>query len=170
MSNGVFDKTDEQKDEEKGYWSKVKDNFEKKAEDSDNSIVKTGFTVGKALGKGAKALASLSDERCKELFGTDGEDKIDCLARIHSYDFTYKPEVVDKLKDAGVGVDDKVHSGVIAQDLENNPAFKGVVIDEDNPTGYKALDIRALTMANTGAIGDLARRVEELEALLGRRG
>lgn len=105
---------------------------------------------------------SFSDERLKEIYGED--DRISDLAKINSYDFTYKPEAQKEL-----GVDGEEHTGVMAQELEDNPSFKGCV-STDPESGYKVLNIRELTAANTAAISDLAKRLEEIEKILKDRG
>ena len=99
-----------------------------------------------------------SDERLKELFSND--ERIGSLAEIHSYDFTYKPKAQEEL-----GVDGDKHTGVVAQEIEINPNYKGCVTEEN---GYKALKVPELTAANTANIGDLARAVEDISLRLSK--
>ena len=122
----------------------------------------------RALEKGSHTLAAMetpklstpniypSDERLKELF--NGDDRIGALAEIHSYDFTYKPQAQEALD-----LDGDLHTGVIAQDIEKNPNYKGCVLDNGE---YKALKVPELTAANTANIGDLARAIEDIDSRL----
>lgn len=52
--------------------------------------------------------------------------------------------------------------GPMAQDLERVPATRHAV--KEGPDGVKRVDAGRLTMTNTAAIGDLSRRLDELEA------
>lgn len=112
--------------------------------------------MGPILQKVGKAF---SDENLKD--ADVNEDRVENLANVNSYDFTYKPEA-----QAELGVDGDEHTGVMAQELENNPSYKGCV-SIDPESGYKVIDIEKLAMSNTAAISDLARAVEELKAKIG---
>jgi hypothetical protein len=102
---------------------------------------------------------ALSDERCKELFGST--DLLDAIADIDAYRFRYK-EGADKIDPNATP--DKEHIGVMAQELAANPATKDVV--EQDPSGYLTVNIKDLTMETFAAVTELAKRVKELEARL----
>jgi hypothetical protein len=74
---------------------------------------------------------------------------------IRNYLYTYKPEAtqVDSSIDPG-----EEHIGPMAQDIEKvNPACV-----KETPEGVKTVDTARLAMMNAGAIGDLARQLQEL--------
>lgn len=102
---------------------------------------------------------ALSDERCKELFGST--DLLDAIADIDAYRFKYK-EGADKIDPNATP--DKEHVGVLAQELAANPATKDVV--EQDPSGYLTVNIKDLTMETFATVTELAKRVKELEARL----
>lgn len=105
---------------------------------------------------------ALSDERCKELFGST--DLLDAIADIDAYRFRYK-EGADKIDPNATP--DKERIGVMAQELAANPATKDVV--EQDPSGYLTVNIKDLTMETFAAVTELAKRVKELEAKCGNR-
>lgn len=105
---------------------------------------------------------ALSDERCKELFGST--DLLDAIADIDAYRFRYK-EGADKIDPNATP--DKEHIGVIAQELAANPATKDVV--EQDPSGYLTVNLKDLTMETFAAVTELAKRVKELEAKCGNQ-
>ena len=102
---------------------------------------------------------ALSDERCKELFGST--DLLDAIADIDAYRFKYK-EGADKIDPNATP--DKERIGVMAQELAANPATKDVV--EQDPSGYLTVNIKDLTMETFATVTELAKRVKELEARL----
>ena len=102
---------------------------------------------------------ALSDERCKELFGST--DLLDAIADIDAYRFKYK-EGADKIDPNATS--DKGHIGCMAQELAANPATKDVV--EQDPSGYLTVNIKDLTMETFATVTELAKRVKELEAKL----
>lgn len=119
--------------------------------------------IGTALG---------SDERLKEIYGDSISDRIiEDFARIAAIDFTYNDKA-KALYGKESGVDDKEHTGVKAQDLEQTDTTKAVVEEDDN--GFKKVNTEQLTMTNTAAISELARRVLTLETaikeLMGKQG
>lgn len=101
-----------------------------------------------------------SDENLKRIFGENCP--IDCFARINSYVFKYKPEVRAALAGKN-GIDDDVHFGVMAQELEQNP-FTRSTVHTDPETGFKTVDTQELTMANTAAISDIMKELQELRS------
>lgn len=119
--------------------------------------------IGTALG---------SDERLKEIYGDSISDRIiEDFAKIAAIDFTYNDKA-KALYGKESGVDDKEHTGVKAQDLEQTDTTKAVVEEDNN--GFKKVDTEQLTMTNTAAISELARRVLTLETaikeLMGKQG
>ncbi len=102
---------------------------------------------------------ALSDERCKELFGST--DLLDAIADIDAYRFKYKEGAAKIDPNA---TPDKEHVGVLAQELAANPATKDVV--EQDPSGYLTVNIKDLTMETFATVTELAKRVKELEARL----
>ncbi len=105
-----------------------------------------------------------SDERLKEVFGDSISDRIiEDFAKISAIDFKYKPEAQEEYKGEN-GVDDKEHTGVIAQELAGTESTESTVSPDEN--GNLAVDTRHLTMANTAAIAELSRRVLTLETAI----
>lgn len=105
-----------------------------------------------------------SDERLKEVFGDSISDRIiEDFAKISAIDFKYKPEAQEEYKGEN-GVDDKEHTGVIAQELAGTESTESTVSPDEN--GNLAVDTRHLTMTNTAAIAELSRRVLTLETAI----
>lgn len=80
---------------------------------------------------------------------------------IKNYVYSYKPEAtqVDPSIDPN-----QEHIGPMAQDIEKvNPSCI-----KETPEGVKTVDINRLAMMNSGAIGDLAREVQDLKARLAK--
>ena len=74
---------------------------------------------------------------------------------IRNYVYTYKPEAVDI--DPSIDPTEE-HIGPMAQDIEQvNPACI-----KETPEGIKTVDTARLSMMNAGAIGDLARQLQDL--------
>lgn len=85
------------------------------------------------------------------------DDVLDKYAEhLRNYVYTYK----DAAKNVDPSIDpNQEHIGIMAQDLEKvNPACV-----ETTPSGVKTVNTGRLALMNAGAIGDLARRVEQLE-------
>lgn len=82
---------------------------------------------------------------------------------IKNYLYTYKPEA-QSLDPEDEQLDpNQEHIGPMAQDIEQvNPACV-----KETPEGVKTVDTARLAMMNAGAIGDLARELKELKAVLG---
>lgn len=81
-------------------------------------------------------------------------------ANLNAYLYKYKPDLV-KTARGRLGMDNKEHVGVMAQELEKNPVTAGAVHDDN---GVKTVDTRQLTMANTATLADIAKEVEKLKA------
>ena len=105
-----------------------------------------------------------SDERLKNIFGED-EDAIKCFAKINAIKFTYNDKAKEIHPNEENGVDDDIHFGVKAQDLEKNPLTRSAV--SEDASGYKQVDPAELTMANSAVISELCKRIEILEKILG---
>lgn len=103
---------------------------------------------------------SLSDINLKDVYQNIDDKLIEDFSKIASIDFTYSEEAQNKYK-GEYGVDDQEHIGVIAQELEANPATKGIV--KENENGDKVVDTKQLTMADTAVLAELSRRVLALE-------
>src|SRR5574344_2036866 len=101
---------------------------------------------------------ALSDETQKTVYGKNDDITKD-MAKINAYLFKYKPEAQAKFNGQH-GVDGKEHIGVMAQELEKNPVTSSVV-ETDPTSGFKMVDTDKLTMANTAAISELAKTLEE---------
>ena len=107
------------------------------------------------------AASGVSDETLKSIYGDSIDDKIiENFAKISAIDFTYNDEAKEKY-DGNLGVDDKEHVGVVAQELAVNDATKGTVSQNEN--GDLEVDTRHLAFADTAAIAELSRRVLALE-------
>lgn len=105
-----------------------------------------------------------SDERLKRIFGGD-EDAIKAFAKIDSIMFKYNSKAKEIHPDGENSVDGDVHYGVKAQDLEKNP-YTSSAVSEDN-AGYKQVDTKELTMANSSVIAEICRRLLLIERVLG---
>lgn len=116
-----------------------------------------------AAGAGAAAAAA-SDERLKRVCG-DNADLINLFSKIGSYEFNYNDKAKALNPNGENHVDDKRHVGVMAQELEKNPATNAVINTDKN--GYKTVDTAQLTLTNTAVLADVCRRLEALEKQLG---
>jgi hypothetical protein len=81
------------------------------------------------------------------------------LGPVQPYTYRYKPEAA-----AAFGTDMAPRAGVMAQDLQQSPAYQASVIP--TPQGL-ALDKERLLSANTAEIGGIDKRLRELEAAQG---
>lgn len=105
-----------------------------------------------------------SDERLKRIFG-DNEDAIRAFSKLKSIQFTYTDEAKKIHPGEENGVDNDLHYGIKAQDLEKNP-FTAAVVSKD-PEGYKQIDPSELTAANTAVIAEICKRLLIIEKILG---
>lgn len=105
-----------------------------------------------------------SDERLKRIFG-DNEDAIRAFSKLKSIQFTYTDEAKKIHPGEENGVDNDLHYGIKAQDLEKNP-FTAAVVSKD-PEGYKQIDSSELTAANTAVIAEICKRLLIIEKILG---
>ena len=112
---------------------------------------------------GTAIAAMASDETLKNLYPDMGEDILNAFRKIRSCEFTYTPEAIEKTKvEILPGVDEDTHMGISAQDVE--AVLPEAVID--NGSGHKLVDTKEMTMANTAAIAELARKVKDIEEKL----
>ena len=98
----------------------------------------------------------------KKAMSTD----ISLFSKIHAYDFNYNDKAKELYKNGENNVDDDNHVGVMAQELEVNPATQATVSTDPN-TGYKQVNTSELVMVNSAVISELCRRIEALEKKLG---
>ena len=103
---------------------------------------------------------ALSDERCKELFGST--DLLDAIADIDAYRFKYKPGMESLDPDA---TPDKEHTGVMAQDLAANEVTKSAV-EEDPFSGFLKVNTKELTMTTFALVTEIAKRLKVLEDIV----
>jgi hypothetical protein len=64
-----------------------------------------------------------------------------------------------------LGIDDDIHLGIKAQDLEKSPVTESIVSEDVN--GNKVIDTKELTAANTAVISEICKRLEVIEKILG---
>lgn len=127
---------------------------------------------GDASASGARGALSgiasaLSDERLKELF-PNSKDIVKTFSDINAYEFNYTPEAL-RLYEGTCGVDKGTNTGVMAQELEQNPLTENTVIEDEN-TGYKQIDTNKLTTTNSAVLSDVCKRLIALEQKLGIQG
>ena len=105
-----------------------------------------------------------SDERLKNIFG-DNEDIIKIFSKIDAIQFTYKDKAHEIPNAEERGVDDDLHYGIKAQDLEKNPLTKSAVVEDEQ--GNKLVDTKELTTINSAIISEICKRLEIIEKILG---
>lgn len=105
---------------------------------------------------------SVSDERCKRLFGENCGDLLDCVSKLNSYVFEYNEKAKSIPGSENKGVDDDIHVGILAQELAANPATAAAV-EEDPLSGYLQVDTKELTMAEMAILTAMAKRIKALE-------
>lgn len=103
---------------------------------------------------------ALSDERCKELFGS--RDLLDAIADIDAYRFRYKEGMEEVDPNA---TPDKVHTGIMAQDLAKHPETSAAV-EEDPLSGFLKVDTKELTMTTFALVTEIAKRLKVLEDIV----
>lgn len=108
--------------------------------------------------------AVTSDERLKNIFG-DNEDIIKVFAKIDAIQFTYKDKAHNIPDAENRGVDDDLHYGIKAQDLEKNPMTASAVVEDEQ--GNKLVDTKELTTINSAVISEICKRLEIIEKVLG---
>ena len=103
-----------------------------------------------------------SDERLKELFGSD--DIVKLFSQLNAYEFKYTPEAL-RLYNGTKGVDEGTNYGVMAQELEKNPITENAVVEDEN--GYKNIEVGKLAAADTAVLSDVCKRLLVIEEKLG---
>lgn len=130
----------------------------------------TGGQIGGVIGGAQGNL--VSDERCKDKENLDKElvdshktkakTISEYLQDIDTYLYKYKDSAQYQMPGM---TDDDTHVGVMAQDLQKNPATQGTV-EKDPKTGVLLVDTRQLSLTNTANIADLQRRLDAVERRL----
>lgn len=113
--------------------------------------------IGKA-GNGMSKAWSDEDLKCK--YSKDANVVLDAYKNLDAIIFKYNNKA-HSIEDSTGSVDDDLHTGIKAQDLEKSPILASIVSTE--PNGYKQVDTRELALANAAAIAELVKKVEELE-------
>ena len=126
---------------------------------SEEAPTNQAFNVGNLSNIGS---VLKSDATLKEIYGGALSDRlIEDFAKISAIEFKYTPEA-QKEYGKESGVDDKEHTGVIAQELADTESTKSAV--EPDINGTLQVNTPQLTMTNTAVIAELSRRVLTLEA------
>jgi hypothetical protein len=129
------------------------------AQSSEEAPTNQAFNVGNLSNIGS---VLKSDATLKEIYGDALSDRlIEDFAKISAIEFKYTPEA-QKEYGKESGVDDKEHTGVIAQELADTESTKSAV--EPDINGTLQVNTPQLTMTNTAVIAELSRRVLTLEA------
>lgn len=105
-----------------------------------------------------------SDERLKNIFG-DNEDIIKIFSKINAIEFKYNDKAQQIAGGEEKGIDNDLHLGIKAQDLEKSPLTESAVSEDAN--GNKIVDTKELTMANSAVISEICKRLEAIERVLG---
>ena len=105
-----------------------------------------------------------SDERLKNIFGDD-RDAIEVFSKLNSIEFKYNDKAKEIHPNGENNVDDDLHYGLKAQDLEKSPLTEAVV--SEDASGYKQVNTAELTMVNSAVISDICKRLLAIEKVLG---
>lgn len=136
---------------------------EASASDTDKATTDTDKATTDTAEKSADG--GKSDENLKDLsdvLGMDSDIALRWMSEIKPISFTYTPEAQRLYAGENKGVDDKQHFGVKAQDLEKNPMTAATVSTDEK--GFKEVDTRHLTFADTAMISILSEKIQQLEA------
>ena len=104
-----------------------------------------------------------SDERLKNIFG-DNEDIIKIFSKINAIEFKYNDKAHDIPGGEEKGIDEDLHLGIKAQDLEKSPLTASAVSEDES--GNKIVDTKELTMANSAVLSEICKRLEAIEKVL----
>lgn len=117
----------------------------------------------KDMKKAFKAFKAMSDESTKTAIDTSdvGDELLDEMSQVEPFHFYYKPEM--QAIDTTDSVDTDPHIGVKAQDLERQPLLNSIVSEAEN--GFKQIDVKEMTLANTAAISALINKLKDLGVL-----
>lgn len=105
-----------------------------------------------------------SDERLKNIFG-DNEDIIKVFSKINAIEFKYNDKAKEIPGGEEKGIDEDLHLGIKAQDLEKSPLTASAVSEDES--GNKIVDTKELTMANSAVLSEICKRLEAIEKVLG---
>ena len=127
-------------------------------------------TNGALIDAGSSVLQSVvnskmqsSDERLKNIFG-DNEDIIKIFSKINAIEFKYNDKAHDIPGGEEKGIDEDLHLGIKAQDLEKSPLTASAVSEDES--GNKIVDTKELTMANSAVLSEICKRLEAIEKVL----
>ena len=104
-----------------------------------------------------------SDERLKNIFG-ENEDIIKLFSKINAIEFKYNDKAHDIPGGEEKGIDEDLHLGIKAQDLEKSPLTASAVSEDEN--GNKIVDTKELTMVNSAVLSEICKRLEAIEKVL----
>lgn len=107
---------------------------------------------------------AMSDGNLKEALSKN-IDILEDYGKLSAYAYKYN-NTAHQLYGNEKAVDNKVHVGPMAQELEKTPSTSASV--STNADGYKEVDTRKLSLTNAAAIAELVKRVDELEKFVGR--
>ena len=105
-----------------------------------------------------------SDERLKNIFG-DNEDIIKIFSKINAIEFKYNDKAKEIPGGEEKGIDEDLHLGIKAQDLEKSPLTASAVSEDES--GNKIVDTKELTMTNSAVLSEICKRLETIEKVLG---
>lgn len=139
------------------------------ADNSDSQISKLGEAIANASKSTSSSAesddtsTSLSDARCKELFGNT--DLLSSISDLNEYVYKYKKSAQENpaLKDKHV--DDEIHVGPVAQELKENPITEGTV-KEDPLSGFLTVDTAQLSLVEMSILSAMAKRILKLEEII----
>lgn len=127
-------------------------------------------TNGALIDAGSSVLQSVvnskmqsSDERLKNIFG-ENEDIIKIFSKINAIEFKYNDKAHDIPGGEEKGIDEDLHLGIKAQDLEKSPLTASAVSEDES--GNKIVDTKELTMANSAVLSEICKRLEAIEKVL----
>ena len=104
-----------------------------------------------------------SDERLKNIFG-DNEDIIKLFSKINAIEFKYNDKAQNIPGGEEKGIDEDLHLGIKAQDLEKSPLTASAVSEDES--GNKIVDTKELTMTNSAVLSEICKRLEAIEKVL----
>ena len=109
-------------------------------------------------------MSKLADERLNHIFG-DNEDIINTFAKIDAIEFKYNDKADNVPMGEALGIDDDVHLGIKAQDLEKSPITESIVTEDEQ--GNKLVNTKELTTINSAVLSEICKRLEIIEKVLG---
>ncbi len=104
------------------------------------------------------------EEQIKRVF-SDNEDIIKVFSKIDAIQFKYNDKAQDVPMGEALGIDNDLHLGIKAQDLEKSPLTESMV--KEDAEGNKEIDTKELTAANSAVISEICKRLEAIEKILG---